>query len=346
MTVHSYHIIIIHVYYVWKYVFTVYIMFLFRWILDNFSFLIPHMIEVPRRNTVSLKAKAAAAAPLVAASTSTSVEVIPDPHDDCILDVPEMPDIPPSQPTSESFALRRPSHTETTTTVRRGKKRPAPAADDSTSTDKRAIDEMQSQREQSNELAQLSRDLLQTLRPTTSLDKHHMCGYLSSQFNELRPEIWKRYRTRFFLLCEEMVAENDAANAAQRQGQQQQQQQQQQQPQQQQPLHQQPQQQQQHVHNEWQPPPSQRTFPAQTVTRSSARSSSCPPFKTPTYATLNTPQLPSQGSLDRMSFKASLGSLLNQNRDSQGSVVDQVLDDQQPDQQSDASSDQPPSDDQ
>ena len=187
---------------------------------------------------------AAAAAPLTAASTSTSVEVIPDPHDDCILDVPEMPDIPPSQPTSESFALRRPSHTETTTAVRRGNKRPAPAADDSTSTDKRAIDEMQSQREQSNELARLSRDLLQTLRPTASLDKHHMCGYLSSQFNELRPEIWKRYRTRFFLLCEEMVAENDAANAAQRQGQQQQQQ----------PLHQQPQQQQQHVHNEWQPP--------------------------------------------------------------------------------------------
>ena len=146
--------------------------------------LIPHMIEVPRRNTVSLKAKAAAAAaaPLAAASTSTSVEVIPDPYDDCILDVSEMPDIPPSQPTSESFALRRPSHTETTTTVRRGKKRPAPAANDSTSTDKRAIDEMQSQREQSNELAQLSRDLLQTLRPTTSLDKHHMCGYLSSQF--------------------------------------------------------------------------------------------------------------------------------------------------------------------
>ena len=64
-------------------------------------FLIPYMIEVPRRNNVSLKSKAAvaAAAPLPAASTSTSAEVIPDPHDDCILDVPEMPDIPPSEPT-------------------------------------------------------------------------------------------------------------------------------------------------------------------------------------------------------------------------------------------------------
>lgn len=331
-------------------------MCLFRWILDNFSFLIPHMIEVSRRNTVSLKAKAAAAAgaPLAAASTSTSVEVIPEPDDDFILDVPEMPDIPPCQPTSESSSLPRPSHTETPTTVRRGKKRPAPAADDST---KRAIDEMQSQREQSNELTQLSRDLLQTLRPTTSLDKYHLCGYLSSQFNEVRPEIWKRYRTRFFLLCDEMVTENDAANAAERQGQQQQPQQQ-------------------HVHNpygrllptvqqqqdqcQWQPPPSQwgtqtypgvspwnsmdtewvqRTFPAQTVTRSSPRSPSCPPFRTPNYATLNTPQLPSQGgSLDRMSFNASFSSLLNQNRDSQGSVVDPVLDNQQPDQQPGASS--------
>lgn len=316
-------------------------MCLFRWILDNFSFLIPHMIEVSRRNTVSLKAKAAAAAgaPLAAASTSTSVHA----DDDFIGDVPEMPDIPPS---SESSSLPRPSHTETTTTVGRGKKRPDPD-----STDKRDINEMQSQREQSNELAQLSRDLLQTLRPTTSLDKHHLCGYLSSQFNEVRPEIWKRYRTRFFLLCDEMVAENDAANAAERQGQQQQ-------PLQQQPLQQQPQHQ---VHNpfgrllptvqqqqgaQWSTTGNSmdtQWFPAQTVIRSSPRSPSCPPFTTPTYATLNTPQLPSQGSLDRMSF--SFRSLLNQNRDSQGSVVDPVVDDQQPgtpssdDKQPDASAD-------
>ena len=227
---------------------------------------------------------------------------------------------------------------------------------------------MQSQREQSSELAQLSRDLLQTIRPTTSLDKHHMCGYLSSQFNEVRPEIWKRYRARFFLLCEEMVAENDAANAAERQSQPPQQQPQkplerqplqqqqlpqqrpllrqplqQQQPQQQQPQQQQPFQQQQHVQNEWQPPPSQwgtqtypgvtpwnsmdyewvqRTFPTQTVTRSSPRSPSCPPFRTPTLTTLNTPQLPSQGSASRISFNDSFSSLLNQNRDSQDGVVD------------------------
>jgi hypothetical protein len=208
---------------------------------------------------------------------------------------------------------------------------------------------------------------MQTLRPTNSLDKHHLCGYLSSQFNEVRPEIWKRYRTRFFLLCDEMVAENDAANAAERLGQQQQ-------PQQQQHVHNPygrllPTVQQQQDQCQWQPSPSQtypgespwnsmdtewvqRMFPAQIVTRSST---SCPPVRTPTYATLNTPQLPSQGSLDRMSFNASFSSLLNQNRDSQGSVVDPVLDDQQPDQQPgasssddkqpDASSDQPPSDD-
>ena len=163
------------------------------------------MIEVPRRNNASLKSKAAvaAAAPLPAASTSTSAEVIPDPHDDCILDVPEMPDIPPSEPT---FALRRPSHTETTTTVHRGKKRPAPVADESTSADKArhrqdAVPEGTEQR-----VSPTLRDLLQTLRPTTSIDQHHMCGYLSSQFNKVRREIWKRYRTRFFLLCEEMVA--------------------------------------------------------------------------------------------------------------------------------------------
>ena len=53
-----------------------------------------------------------------------------------------------------------------------------------------------------------------------------------------------------------------------------------------------------------------------------------------------------RGLPDPVSLNASFGSLLNQTRDSQGNVVDQVLDDQQPDQQSDASSDQPPSDDQ
>ena len=304
-------------------------LYLFRWILDNFSFLIPHMIEMTRRNTVSLNAKGTAAAgrTLNTDSTPTPVEVLHEPHGDFILDVPEMPGILACQLTLGSSSPPHPSQTETTMTIPRGTKRPAaPAADDYI---KRAIDEMQSQREQSNELTQLSRDMLQTLRPTTSPDKHHLCGYLSSQFNEVRPEIRKRYRTRFFLLSEEMIRENDAANAAEQQQQRQ--------------LyvhntnaHHLPtvQVQQQQDHSQWQPPPSQwgtqtyprvspwksmdsewvqRTFPLQTPSRSPPRSPRCPPFRTPNSATLNTPRL---YSWDQISFNTSFGSLLNQNGDS------------------------------
>ena len=109
------------------------------------------MIAVSKRNTVSLKVKAAAStgASLAMASASTSVEVI-------------------------------------------------------------------------SELTQLSWGLLQTLLSTTSRDKYRLCSYLSSQFIQVCPEIWKRYRTRLLLFCGEMVMENVAANAVERQDQQQQ----------------------------------------------------------------------------------------------------------------------------
>ena len=94
-------------------------LYLFRWILDNFSFLIPHIIEATRRNTVSVKAKAAAGRTLDAAPTPTPVEVLHGPDNDFILDIPEMPAIIPCQSTLGSSSPPHPSKTETTMTIPR-----------------------------------------------------------------------------------------------------------------------------------------------------------------------------------------------------------------------------------